>query len=62
MRVEMGAVKKIEAGSILWKVGRYPVEYNAYFVEMSLVNKVHEIFRGAKTTGRCKKTKDLISP
>ena len=56
------SVKVSQAMGILGKVGRNPVQYDAYAVFMQVVYEIHELFRCAIAGGRGKVSRHLISP
>ena len=56
------SVKVSQAMGILGKVGRNPVQYDAYAVLMQVVDKIHELRRCTIAGGRGKVSRHLISP
>ena len=62
VRVQVGAIKKIQPRAVFGEMGRHPIKQHANIVLMALVDEIHQVCRGAKTTGRTIKAQYLISP
>ncbi len=62
MLVKCGAVKPRKAMRIFGKVGWYPVKNYPNATLVTVINKIHKVFRAAISSSRCIITGDLISP
>ena len=62
MGIQLGAVEEVESGPVLGKVGGDPIEDNADAGGMTLVDKKHKVFGGAKAGSRGKKPQYLVAP
>ena len=57
-----GAVKHVQAVSILGEVGGHPVQDHTDTGRVQLIHKLHKVVRGTVTAGGGKVTADLIAP
>src|SRR5665648_544624 len=60
--VNCPTIKFTQSMGVFTKVSWYPVKNNAYPCKVELINKIHEIFRSAKSARAGIITSHLISP
>src|ERR1700722_1122664 len=60
--IQMGSVKITQAGFVLWKVRRNPIQDDTYAALMKLVHQKHKIRRSPEAAGGCEIANGLITP